>query len=366
MPELFRPTRAEVRLGAVRNNLRRLAEKAGAARLIFIVKANAYGHGAVPLAQLAEREDLCAAFGVASVEEGLALREAGIKKDILVLGSLYPFESFAAAIEGGLTVTVASVSATKLLKEAAARLGKKAVCHLKLESGMGRIGARRPGVVRIWEALASSELVQVAGLYTHLSSADTDPEYTARQLAFFNETRAELEARGARGLLCHAANSYAAVNIPESRYDLVRCGLAAYGLLEGFEPALSLKSRIIFLKDVREGAFISYNKSFKTPRPMRVATIPVGYADGYLRRFSNRAEVLVGGARCPVLGNVTMDMIMADVTGVPGADVGSEVVLLGRQGGREIPAAELAAHADTIVYEIATLISARVPRVYLE
>ena len=363
--EIYRPTRAEVRLAAVRANLLELRRLAAPARLLFIVKANAYGHGAVPLASMAESEDLCSAFGVASVEEGLALRAAGIKKDILVLGSLYPFESFAAAIGAGLTVTIASVSAAKLVKEAAARLGKKAVCHLKLESGMGRIGARRPGVVRIWEDLSASDVVSVEGLYTHLSSADTDPGYTARQLAFFDETRAELAARGARGLVCHAASSAAAVNIPESRYDMVRCGIAAYGLAEGFEPALSLKSRVVFLKDVREGVYISYNKSYRADRPMRIATIPVGYADGYPRRLSNRAEVLIGGERCRVLGNVTMDMIMADVTDVKGADVGSEVVLLGRQGGREIPASELAAKADTITYEIVSLISARVPRVYI-
>lgn len=363
--EIYRPTRAEVRLAAVRANLLKLRRLAAPARLLFIVKANAYGHGAVPLARMAEAEDLCSAFGVASVEEGAALREAGIKKDILVLGSLYPFESFAAAIQADLTVTIASVSAAKLVKEAAARLGKKAVCHLKLESGMNRIGARRPGLIRIWEELSASGLVEVAGLYTHLSSADSDPGYTARQLAFFDETRAELAARGAKNLVCHAANSAAAVNCPESRYDLVRCGIAAYGLEGDFEPALSLKSRVIFLKDVREGVYVSYNKSYLTTRPTRIATIPVGYADGYLRALSGKAEVLIGGERCRVLGNVTMDMIMADVTDVKGADVGSEVVLLGRQGGREIPASELARHAGTIPYEVAVLISSRVPRVYV-
>jgi alanine racemase len=364
MNAIFRPTHAEVRLGAVRKNLQKIMTAAGPARVLFVVKANAYGHGAAALAALAERENLAWGFGVSSVEEGVALRGGGIKKPILVLGSLYPFESFVEAINAGLTVTIASLDAARQVKEAAARLGKKAVCHIKLETGMGRIGARKPSVLKIYDELSGA--VEVAGLYTHLSSADTDEEYTAQQLGFFRETVSELEARGARGLVYHAANSCAAVNFPESRWGLVRAGIAAYGLIPGFEPALELKSRIVFLKNVREGTFISYNKSFRADRPMKIATIPAGYGDGYVRRFSNRADILVGGLRCRVLGNVTMDMVMADVTAVKDAAVGSEAVLLGRQGGQEVTAQELADLADTITYEIVTLISGRVPRVYVE
>ncbi|HNW45493.1 MAG TPA: alanine racemase [Elusimicrobiales bacterium] len=366
MTALFRPTRAEVRLGAVRKNLQKIQAAVNPARVLFVVKANAYGHGAAALAALAEREGLAWGFGVSSVEEGLALRSAGIKKPVLVLGSLYPFESFVEAINAGLTVTIASLDAARQVKEAAAQLGKKAECHIKLETGMGRIGARKPAALKIYDELSGPGLARVAGLYTHLSSAETDPAYTATQLGFFRETVAELEARGARGLIYHTANSCAAMNYPESRRDLVRAGIAAYGLAEGFEPALELKSRIVFIKNVREGAFVSYDKSFRAARPMTIATIPVGYGDGYLRRFSNRADILVGGLRCRVLGNVTMDMVMADVSAVPGAAVGSEAVLLGRQGAQEVTAAELAGLADTITYEIVTLISARVPRVYTE
>ncbi|MEI7527525.1 MAG: alanine racemase [Elusimicrobiota bacterium] len=366
MDPIFRPTRAEVRLGAVRKNLQKIQAAAGAARVLFVVKANAYGHGAAALSGLAEREDLAWGFGVSSVEEGLALRAAGIKKPVLVLGSLYPFESFVEAINAGLTVTIASLDAARQVKEAAARLGKKAVCHIKLETGMGRIGARKPSVLKIYDELSGSGDVSVEGLYTHLSSADTDPGYTGQQLCIFNETAAELEARGARGLALHAANSSAALNFPVSRLDMVRCGIAAYGLAEGFAPALSLRTRIVFIKNVREGAYVSYDRSFRAGRPMRIATIPAGYGDGYLRRFSNRADILVGGLRCRVLGNVTMDMVMADVTAVGDAAVGSEAVLLGRQGGEEITARELAGLAETITYEIVTLITARVPRIYVE
>ena len=362
----LRPTIAEIRLSAVRRNLQKLKEISAPARVLFVVKANAYGHGAAALARLAEREGLAWGFGVSSVEEGLALRGSGITSPVLVLGSLYPFESFVEAINADLMVTIASLDAARQVIEAARRLGKKAVCHIKLETGMGRIGARKPSVLKIYDELTASGAVSVAGLYTHLSSADTDPEYTAEQLGFFRETSAALGERGARGLTFHAANSCAAVDIPASRLGMVRCGIAAYGLADGFEPAMSLKTRVVFLKNVREGAFISYNKSFRADRPMRIATIPAGYADGYIRRFSNKADVLIGGRRCRVLGNVTMDMTMVDVTAVKDAAVGSEAVLLGRQGREEITAAELAAMADTITYEIVTLISGRVPRVYVE
>jgi alanine racemase len=362
----LRPTVAEISLKAVRNNLRRLRRVAAPARVLFVVKANAYGHGAAELARLAEREDLAWGFGVSSVEEGLALREAGIISPVLVLGSLYPFESFVEAINADMMVTIASLDAARQVIEAARKLGKKAVCQMKLETGMGRIGARRPSLLKIYDELSSSGAVAVAGMYTHLSSPDTDPEYTAQQLGYFAEAVADLKARGARGLTYHAAASFAALNVPESRWDMVRCGIAAYGLAEGFEPAMTLKTRVVFVKNVREGAFISYGKSFRADRPMKIATIPIGYADGYIRRFSNKADVLIGGRRCRVLGNVTMDMTMADVTAVKDVAAGSEAVLLGRQGGEEITAAELADIAGTITYEVVTLVSARVPRVYAE
>jgi alanine racemase len=366
MAPALRPTVAEIRLSAVRKNLKKLQKTAAPARLLFVVKANAYGHGASELAGLAEREGLAWGFGVSSVEEGLALRASGIKSPVLVLGSLYPFESFVEAINAGLTVTIASLDAARQVIEAAGKLGKKALCHIKLETGMGRIGARKPSVLKIYDELSSSGAVCTEGLYTHLSSADTDPEYTGRQLSIFSETAAELELRGARGLMLHAANSCAAMNLPVSRMDLVRCGIAAYGLADGFEPAMTLKTRIVFIKNVREGAFISYNKSYRADGNMKIATLPVGYGDGYIRRFSNRAEVLIAGRRCRVLGNVTMDMTMVDVTGVKDAAVGSEAVLLGRQGDDEITAGELAGIAGTITYEIVTLVTSRVPRVYSE
>ncbi len=362
--QLYRPTRAEISLPALKRNLERVAAFAGPARVLFVVKADAYGHGAVPLALYCQENRLCHSFGVACLEEGLELRAAGVKLPLLVLGSLYPFNSFMEAIKHDLTVTISSMDAARQMLEAARLAGKKAACHIEVETGMNRIGARRPSAVRIFQELSGQADVFVEGVYTHLSSADTDPEYTIQQLAYFRETLAELGRTGVRGLVRHAANSYAAVHVPDSRWDMVRAGIAVYGCMDGFEPALSLKSRIVFIKNIREGASVSYNRSFRAPSPMKIATVPLGYGDGYLRALSGKAEMLVGGRRCRVLGNVNMDMVMLDVTAVERVSVGDEVVAIGRQGAETVTAEGLAELAGTIPYEITTLLTRRVPRAH--
>ena len=351
----LRPTWAEIKLSALRKNLLKIQDIAGPGKkVMFVVKANAYGHVAVDVARFAEQEGLAWGFGVSSVEEGITLRDAGLVSPVLILGSLYPFKSFVEAINRNLMVTIASLDAARQVIEASRTLEKKAVCHVKLETGMGRIGARKPSVIKIFEELSGSKDAVIGGLYTHLACADRDPEFTALQLGYFMETAAEVARYGSAsldnsfagprpfevlakkdapgGVLRHAANSAGLINYPDSIWDMVRTGLAAYGLMESFEPALSWKTKIVFIKNVREGSFISYGKSFKASRPMKVATLPVGYGDGYVRRFSNTASVLVSGRRCPVIGNVTMDMTMIDVTDVGDAAVGSEVTLIGRQG----------------------------------
>jgi alanine racemase len=366
MPDFLRPTWAEIKLSALKNNLLKIQNTAGqSTKVMFVVKADAYGHGAAGTAAFAEREKLAWGFGVSSVEEGRTLREAGIISPILVLGSLYPFESFVEAINLGLMVTISSLDAARQVTEASRKLGKKAVCHIKLETGMGRIGARKPSVIKIFEELRGSGSAVVGGLYTHLARADFDQEFTARQLGYFAETSDELIRDGADGLILHAANSAALMNYPGGRWNMIRAGLAAYGLMDGFTPVLSWKTRIVFIKNVPEGSYISYGKSFRAGRPTKVATIPVGYGDGYIRGFSNTASVLVSGRKCPVIGNVTMDMTMIDVTDAGDAAVGSEVSLIGRQGDAEISARGLAEIAGTIPYEIVTLITSRVPRIHL-
>lgn len=368
MSEPFlRPTWAEINLTAYRHNLEKIRVRVGEnIKLLALLKANAYGHGAVELGQFAQKNKLADFFGVASVEEGIALRKNGVTLPILVLGSLYPFEAFEYALRYDLSVAIASLEAAQAVKEAAHKLGKKAHCHVKQDSGMGRIGTRRDRVMKVIEALLNDELIEIEGLFTHLSSVDTDERYTDEQIGYFRDTITQIKLLKLPVKMCHMAASPAIELRPDTYCDMVRAGHSSFGLADGFEPVLSLKSRIVFLKDVGAGASISYNRSFRADKPMKVATIPVGYGDGYLRALSNKAEVLIQGSRCPVLGNITMDMCMVDVTKVPQVRVGDEVVLIGVQGKETILARELAQKAGTIDYEITTLIMARVPRFYKE
>lgn len=361
----FRPTWAEVDMPRLEANLRRMRTKVGRSKILFVVKANAYGHGAAACAKRAEKARLADWLGVSSVEEGIVLREAGIRLPILVLGSLYPFESFLAGAHHGLTPTVASLESAKRLVEAARQLGRPVDCHLKVDTGMGRIGMSPAAVAGTAAYLAGQKAVRVQGLYTHFACAESEAEYTREQLRLFLVAARSVARAGLRVPLLHAANSAAALRHPAARLDMVRPGLACYGLYEGFEPVLSLKSKIVFLKTLARGSRVSYGGTWRAKGRRRLATIPIGYADGYPRRLSNRGQVLVGGRRCPIAGTVTMDMVMADVTRVPEARVGQDVVLLGSQERERIGASELAELLGTITYEVTTAISARVPRSYL-
>jgi alanine racemase len=294
----------------------------------------------------------------------VTLREAGVRLPVLVLGSLYPFESFLAAVEFGLTPTVASLDSARRLAEVARRLGRRVSCHLKIETGMGRIGMSPAAAVAASGYLARTGLVAVDGAYTHFSCAETDRAFTLEQLRRLRRALADLARSGTTPRLRHAANSAAALRYPSARLDLVRPGLAIYGLYPGFRPVLSLKSKVVFLKTVPRGAVIGYGATFRARRPTRVATVPIGYADGFPRRLSNRGCALLGGRRCAIIGTISMDMLMLDATAVPGARVGDDVIIIGRQGREEITAAEAAAAAGTIPYETTTALTGRVPRTY--
>ena len=362
---ILRPTVAEIDLSKLTRNLRkvRAAVKPGV-KLLALLKANAYGHGAVPIGTYLEKNKLCEFFGVASVEEGLQLRQAGLKTSILVLGSIYPFEAFEYAIKNKLAITIASQAAADAVCKIAEKLGQPALCHVKQDTGMGRIGTRRGKVVGVIETLAHHPLTVLDGLYTHLSSVESDPAYTEEQIGYYRDTLTHLALKQIHINHCHVAASTAIHARPDVHYDMVRPGHSVYGLEPGYEPVLSLKTRIVYVKDVPAGGSISYGRSFRAEKPMRVATLPLGYGDGYLRALSNKGEVLIRGARCRVLGNVTMDMMMVDITHVPGASVGDEVVAVGKQGSAEITLAELAQKANTIDYELCTLLMPRVPRIY--
>ncbi|HAH06250.1 MAG TPA: alanine racemase [Elusimicrobia bacterium] len=379
-PQRFhRPTWAEVDLRRLQENLRRLRRRLPPpVGILLVVKGDAYGHGALSVSRAALASGAVDRLGVSSVEEGLALRDAGIRRPILILGSLYPFGSTLAAVRGGLTVTVASLDGARLIAEAAkkayapARRFRPLRCHLKLDTGMGRIGVSWPAGLRVAERLRDERGVELEGVYTHLACADADPVFTRLQLERFREALKGLSQAGVRIPLAHAANSAAALLHPASRFDLVRPGLLAYGLFgEGFEPVLSLKTRVVFLKNVRAGTPLSYGALYRTRRPSRIATLPIGYADGLPRLLSiprqgrPGAAALVRGRRCPIVGAVSMDMTLLDVTGVPDVRVGEEAVLIGRSGSEEVTASELAGWARTIPYEVVTGLKARVPRVYL-
>ena len=362
---LLRPTVAEVDLTKLVANLARVrgTVKEGV-RLLTLVKANAYGHGAVPISQFLQEEKLCEFLGVASVEEGLQLRQAGVTLPVLVLGSIYPFEAFEYAIKNKLAVTIASLEAAQAVCRIAEKMGQKALCHVKQDTGMGRIGTRRGKVMDVLESLSKNPYVILDGLYTHLSSVETDPAFTEEQIGYYRDTLTNMQLRGIRVNYRHVAASTAIHARPDAHYDMVRPGHSAYGLETGYEPILSLKTRVVYVKDIAAGASVSYGRSFIAPKPMKVATLPLGYGDGYLRALSNKADVLIKGKRCRVLGNITMDMMMVDITDVPAVSVGEEVVAVGCQGQEKITFAELAQKAGTIDYELCTLLAARVPRIY--
>lgn len=364
MRRFFRPTWAEIDVDALVANLRLIRKRVGSrVKIMFVVKANAYGHDAVLCSLAAQKARAADWLGVSSVEEGLALRSAGVKLPILILGSLYPFESVLAAAAHDLTPIVASLESAKRVAEAALRLRRTINIHVKVDTGMGRIGLRPEAAVALMRDLTVLKGIRVQGIYTHMAKAEDDAGFTARQLSAFNRVLKALDQEILRPPLVHAANSAAALRHPGSRFDLVRPGLAAYGLYEGFAPVLTLKSKIVYIKTVSKGATVSYGATWRAKRVSRIATLPIGYGDGYPRALSNKASVLVAGKRCPVIGRVTMDQTMIDVTGAPRASVGADAVLIGRQDDLVVSAAELARYCGTIPYETATALSSRVPRV---
>ncbi len=364
MIPILRPTVVEIDLTKLTRNLRKVRSYVGSVDILAILKANAYGHGATALGKFIEEQKLAQWFGVASVEEGIQLREAGLNTPILVLGSIYPFEAFEYAIKYHLAVTIASLAAAQAACQTAQKMSQPIVCHVKQDTGMGRIGTRGGAILKVLELLHQNPHAVLDGLYSHLSSVETDPAYTQEQIGYLRDTLTSLKLKNIPVPHVHIAASAALMVRPDAHYTLVRPGHSIYGLENEYEPILSWKTRVTYVKDVPAGASISYNRSFRAKEPLKVATLPLGYGDGYMRALSNKADVLIRGQRCRILGNITMDMCMVDVTHVPGVSVGDEVVIVGRQADEEITLKELADLAGTIDYEICTQLNARVPRIY--
>jgi alanine racemase len=352
----------------VQRNLARVRQLVGpGVRLFGVVKADAYGHGAVPVARALE--PLCNALAVSLVEEGLELRAAGIRAPILVLGAYYNRHQDEVLAER-LTPVVYDRGDLEKFAAAAARRGRSADVHVKVDTGMSRLGIAPAELETMLARLAALPSLRLAGICTHFASADlADSSTTETALAQFSEGLDRAAQLGFRGLVNHAANSAAAVRFPAARLQAVRPGLALYGAmpsqlvaLPGLEGALALRTRVMAVRDVAVGTGVSYGGIWRAARPSRVATLPVGYADGYPRHVRG-AEVLLGGRRVPIVGAVCMDMLMIDVTDLPAAALDGPVTLIGRDGGEEITVDDLARWAGTVSYEILCGISKRVPRV---
>ena len=361
-----------VDLAALRANLGAALRLAGpGVAILAVVKANAYGHGDVETARV-----LCAEgvrhFGVADVAEGTRLREAGIDAAIVVLGSVYA-EDAAALARHSLTPVVPNLDLLRQLDAYGAKHGVVVPCHLKLDTGMGRLGLLPEAIDEWLPELGRLRAVKLKGVMSHFAAAEEPASPSCRgQLRRFRQALERMRAEGHRSAPAHMANSAALMGLPEARFDMVRPGGMLYGIYSHpplaervrLAPALTWKTRVLQLKTLPKHSPVSYGGTFVTRRKSVIATLPVGYADGYKRALSNKAAVLIRGRRVPVVGRVTMDLTMVDVTGVAGVEPGDEVVLLGRQGGEAISAEEMASWADTISYEILTSISPHIPRRY--
>ncbi len=346
-------TWAEVDLGAVRHNVRELQSRAPGSRLMAVVKADAYGHGAVEVSHAA-LEAGADWFAVVTIEEGTELRREGIEAPILVFTDLVP-DALPLAEEQGLTVTAHSIISARRIAE---RAGLRA--HLKVNTGMNRWGVEPEEVGEARKILGA----QLTGVYTHFASADSDVKATGRQIEVFDEVLAEHHFDD---ILVHAANSAGTLWHPTSHYDCIRPGVALYGLHpagdegdpaeENLRPAMALKSYVAGVRRLEPGDGVSYGMTFQAEETMYAATVPCGYAEGYRRTLSGRAEALIGGKRRPLLGRVSMDAVVFGID--DSVEVGDEVVLLGEQGGERVGAEELGARADTINYEITTGVDPR-------
>jgi alanine racemase len=364
----LRPTHLVVDLDALADNLTAIRARVGGAGVLAVLKANAYGHGLVPVARLYERLGVDH-LGVAYLEEGLELRRAGVRAPILVMGGIIGAQ-IPMFLEHDLTLTASSVDKLESIDACARSLGRVARVHLKIDTGMERIGVHWYSSRPLLEASLRCRSVVVEGIYSHLANADaadlTDP---AAQLDRFLTALRFYDERGLPTPTRHIANSGAVLNLPEAHLDLVRPGLLLYGHdaagdePPGFRGALTWLSRVVYFKVVPAGAPVSYGSTWAPATQTRVVTVPVGYGDGYTRRMSGHAEVGIHGRRHPVVGRICMDQIMVDI-GWSSAFNGDEVLLLGSRDGAAITLRELAAWSETIPWEVLTTINARVPRVY--
>ena len=373
---MIRSTVADVDLNAIAHNFQAIRtfieaepRAAGAPGIIAVVKANAYGHGAGPVALALERAG-ATMLACADIEEAIVLRRAGVRAEILVFGAL-GVSDVTGIFEHALTPTISTPSAGRALQEAAFRRHTRLRYHLKIDTGMNRLGFRHDNLSRTMPELLSSPNLEVEAVYTHFATADdADHPLMEQQRQRFEQSRAYLASLGVTPRLTHAANSAALLRDARVWYDLVRPGLLLYGVVPPplgstipLKPALSLRSRLVAVKHIRTGETVSYGGRFTAERPTRVAVVPAGYADGIDSRAAGRAVVLVRGRRAPIVGAVCMDMILLDITDIE-AYPGDEVVLLGAQGDNRLDVREMAAAIGTIPWEVLCRLGSRIERIY--
>lgn len=374
LPDVLRPAWTEIDLGALAGNLRRLRSGVAPARVLAVIKADAYGHGAVEVARALEAAGVDM-LGVALLEEGAEVRRAGVAAPILVLGVPRPAQ-LPYYRRYGLTPVVSGMDQLLMWREhLAGQGGSVQPIHLQVDTGMTRLGIHEAELPRALEAIRDSPHLELAGLLSHFADADDlGSERNAEQEGRFHRLVASVPPETLAGVTVHMANSAAALHRPASRHDLVRLGLALYGYDPAgdpdasVEPVMSVKTRTVLVRDVAPGTRVSYGGRWTAERPSRIAVLPIGYADGYAWRLTGKAEALVRGRRVPLVGAVSMDMIFVDLTDLPDAasiGVGEEVVLLGRQGAERITAVDLAERVGTIPYELLCLLGLRLARRYV-
>jgi alanine racemase len=366
----MRPAWIEVDLAAYAHNLRAIRERVGDRRVLAVVKANGYGHGLVPIARTAVAAGVDM-LGVALVEEGIALRQAAIRAPILVLAPPLP-EQARAVVSHGLEQVVSNREVAAALAGAAAARGETVALHVKVDSGMGRVGVAPAEALDLCREVAALPGARLAGVLTHFATSDEpDVSYSRVQVERFLAVVRQVREAFPVPPLFHAANSGAIAAMPEAYLDMVRPGLSSYGIPPGPEgcdlplrPVMTLKARLTQIRDLPAGQPVGYGCTYTLTRPSRIGILPIGYADGYRRALSNQGEALVRGRRAPIRGRVSMDQLLVDLTDVPDVALGDESVLLGSQGGDTITAWEIADRVGTIVDEVLVALTDRLPRVY--
>jgi alanine racemase len=376
--DAVRPTRAEINLGHLRHNLKTVRRAAPDSRVFGVLKADGYGHGAPAVARTLERAGIDG-FCVALVEEAVELREAGIRAPLLVMGGAYYGQAWAEVVERGITPVIFDVHhAECLAREVRLRaLTEPVSVHFKIDTGMGRLGCDIRQLAAILEQIRAMPEIRITGLMTHFAGADEESlESVDAQLALFQRATEIARSHGVEPTVRHAANSAALFRASDARLDWVRPGISLFGIAPQYgarvdlRPVMKIRTEIVATRSIREGDAIGYGFTFRATRESRIATIPMGYADGLSRHLSNRGDVLVRGRRAKIVGSVSMDLTMIDITDHEGVGMGEEVVVLGPQQGKEnsdaISAEEIARHAGTIPWDVLTSVSRRVPRFYRE